>query len=151
MRWTSSSNLVVHAQALSPETLVDALGVIQGTLSTDILVVKDIIPNVRWSRITLSHVYTGKYSDSPHYNPSALHEELVLNNPAYARLNIQQPPTWVCNPSMFKDGQVWLISFAFEDPNGSIIQQLVGTSLTTFGNLRCSIKAWTLKKPMQEK
>ena len=151
VKWTSSSNLVVCAQTLSPDTLVDALKAIQGTLSTDRLIFDDIIPNVRWSHVTLSHVYTGKYSDSPHYDPNTLHEELVSNNPSYTCLTIRQPLTWVRNPSTFKDGQVSSISFAFEDPNGSIAQQLIGTSLTAFGNLRCTIKAWTPKKPTREK
>ena len=61
------------------------------------------------------------------------------------------PSSWVCDPKSFKDGQVSSVSFAFEDPDGSHINRLVGSSLTAFGNLRCSIKAWTtLKKTLQK-
>ena len=151
VKWTSSSNLVVCAQAPSPSALVAALVAVQPALSSDLLIVKDIIPNTRWSCVTLSHVYTGKGPDSSHHTPDTLHEELTLNNLSYARLTVRQLPTWIRNPDSFKDGQLSTISFAFEDPDGNITRQIMGTSLTAFGNLRCSIKAWTPKKLTQEK
>ena len=106
VKWTSSSNLVVHAQAPSPSALVAALAAAQPTLSSDLLIVKDIIPNTRWSCVTLSHVYTGKGPNSPHYNPDTIHEELAANNLSYAHLTIQQLLNWIHNPSTFKDGQI---------------------------------------------
>jgi len=151
MKWTSASNLLVRTQAPSPTSLVAALEAVRPTLTDQQLIVKDIIPNTRWSRVTLSHVYTGKGPDSPAYPPEAIQEELATNNPNYASLTIRQPPSWVCDPKTFKDGQVSSISFAFEDPDGSHARQLIGSSLTAFGNLRCSIKAWAPpKKPLQK-
>ena len=116
----------------------------------DHMVFNDVIPNTRWSCMTLSHVYTGKEPDSPIFDPQGIHEELVLNNPNYALLTIQQFPSWLRNPNTFKDGQISLISFAFEDHNGSIACRLAGTSLTTFGNLRCTLKAWVTMKSNKE-
>ena len=88
MKWTTSSNLVVCTQALSPIALVTALQVALEALSGDCMVVIDIIPNTRWSHMTLSHIYTGKEPDSPIFNPEGIHEELALNNPNYACLNV---------------------------------------------------------------
>ena len=148
VKWTPSSNLVVRAQAPSPSALVTALEAIQTALPGDHMVIKGIIPNTRWSHVTLSHVYTGKGPESPHYDSKTLHDELAQHNLAYAHLTIQQFPTWIHNPNTFKHGQISSISFAFEDPDGNTTRRLLGTPLTTFGNLRCSIKAWILKKPI---
>ena len=150
VKWTSSSNLVVRAQAPSPSALVAALQAVQASISSDLLIINDIIPNTRWSQVTLSHVFSGKGPNSPAYDSNTLHEELALNNPNYALLTIRRPPNWIRNPMVFKDGQMSTISFAFEDPDGGTAHRLLGTSLTAFGNLRCTIKAWAPKKSMQE-
>ena len=146
VKWTSSSNLVVHAQAPSPH----ALQAVPEALSGDQLVVVEVIPNTRWSRVTLSHVYTGKEPHSTVFNPEAIHEELALNNPNYALLTMRQLPNWLRSPSSFTEGQISSVSFAFEDQDGSIARRLVGTTLTAFGNLRCSLKAWVPKKSSKE-
>ena len=150
VKWTSSSNLVVRTQAPSPHALVAALRAVIGVLSDDHRVVADVIPNTRWSRMTLSHVYTGKEPHSTVFNPEGIHEELTLNNPNYALLVMRQLPNWLRNPSSFTDGQISSVSFAFEDQDGSIARRLVGTTLTMFGNLRCSLKAWVPKKTSKE-
>jgi hypothetical protein len=151
VKWTASSNLVVCAQAPSPSALVSALKAVQASLVTDQLIIKDITPNMRWSCMTLSHVFTGKGTNSPAYSPEALHEELTMHNPSYAALTIRQPPSWIRNPNDFADGQISSISFAFEDTDGSLARQLTGTPLTAYGNLRCTLKAWVpLKKTPQK-
>ena len=88
VKWTSSSNLVVRTQAPSPHALVAALQAVQSVLGDGHLAITDIIPNTRWSHMTLSHVYTGKEPDSPVFNPEGIHKELVLNNPDYTHLII---------------------------------------------------------------
>jgi len=75
---------------------------------------------------------------------------LVLNNPNYALLTVRQFPNWLRNPSTFKDSQLSSISFAFEDHDGSIARRLAGTTLTAFGNLRCTLKAWVTTKSSKE-
>jgi len=135
VKWTPASNLVVHTQAPSPSVLVSALKVVQGSINSDHLIIKDVIPNTRWSCMTLSHVYTGKDPNSPTFNPEDIHEELTLHNPIYTQLTIHQLPTWLHNPSSFKDNQVLSISIAFEDHDRSIARRLAGSTLTAFGNL----------------
>ena len=56
VKWTTSSNLVVYAQAPSPIALVTALQAVLEVLSGNCMVVVDIIPNTRWSCMTLSHI-----------------------------------------------------------------------------------------------
>jgi hypothetical protein len=56
VKWTPASNLVVHAQAPSPTVLVTALKAVQTSIKNDQLIIKDVIPNTRWFRMTLSHV-----------------------------------------------------------------------------------------------
>ena len=151
VKWTSASNLLVRAQAPSPSSLVAALKAVHSTLIDQHLAIRDIIPNTRWSRMTLSHVHSGKETKSPTHSPTTLHEELIENNPRYAALTIRQLPNWIRNPGTFKDGQISSISFVFEDPDGTLAQQLSGTSLTAFGNLRCTLKTWiTPKKTLQK-
>ena len=103
--------------------------------------------------MTLSHVYTGKGPDKPAHSPEVIHEELTTNNPNYAALIVQQLPSWIHNPEHFRDGQVSSsVSFAFEGPNGFRARQLIGSSITAFGNLRCTLKAWVppKKSPQEE-
>jgi len=151
VKWTVASNLLVHAQAPSPSALIAALEAVRPALTDQQMIITDIIPNAKWSRVTLSHVYTGKGPNSPAHLPETIHEELATHNPSYARLTIRQPPSWVRDPTTSKDDQVSSISFTFEDPDGSYTHQLLGSSLTAFGNLRCSVKAWVPpKKPPQK-
>jgi len=151
VKWTVASNLLVCAQAPSPSTLVAALEAVQEVISRD-FAVKDIIPNTRWSRVTLSHVYTGmEETDSCAYSPEEIHEELTTHNPSYVALTIRQLPSWVRNPESFRAEQVSSISFTFEDSDGTQARQLLGSTLTAFGNLRCNIKAWIPPKKTPQK
>ena len=151
MKWTVASNLLVCAQAPSPSILVAALEAVQEVL-TEHYTIKDIIPNTRWSRVTLSHIYTGM--DEPNscaFSPEEIHKELTTHNPTYAALTIQQLPSWVHDPESFRVGQVSSISFAFEDSDGTQAHQLLGSTLTAFGSLRCNIKAWVPPKKTPQK
>ena len=149
VKWTAASNLLVRAHAPSPNELVDALESATALMALPAYI-KDIIPNVRWSRVVLSNVFSGKTPDSPAFSPQIIHNELAAANPEYRNLTIRQFPTWLRNPRSLKDSQLSSISFAFEDPSGSLARQLTGSSLTAFGNLRCTVKAWAPpKKPLQ--
>ena len=151
VKWTAASNLLVRAQAPSPSVLVDALEAVMMDLKGGMAMrVKDIIPNARWSRVTLSHVFTGKGPDLPAHGPNDIHEELTAHNPNYASLTIRQPPSWVRDPTTYKEGQVSSVTFAFKDPDGSHARWLIGSSLTAFGNLRCTVKAWVTPKKKQK-
>ena len=151
VKWTPGSNLVVRARAPSTSALVSALEAVRGTLEDDHRVINDIIPNTRWSRVIISHVYSGKESISPAHSSTTLHQEFASNNPAYAALTIRQAPSWIRAPSSLKNGQHSSVSFAFDDPDSSLATSLVGTSFTAFGNLRCPVKPWVRKKKTANK
>ena len=106
VKWTQASNLLVCAQAPSPSVLIAALEAVRLALIDDQLIIKDIIPNARWSRVTLSHVFTGKDPDTTAHSPETIHDELSTHNPNYAALTIHQLLSWVRDPKSFKDGQV---------------------------------------------
>lgn len=149
VKWTTASNLLVRAQAPSPNILTNALQNVVPTMPF-LGCIKDIIPNVKWSRVVLSSIPSGKTPDSPAYSSYSLHAELAAANPDYSDLTIRQFPSWLRNPDHLADGQLSSASFAFEDPDGSLARHLIGTSLTAFGNLRCVIKPWAPpKKPPQ--
>jgi hypothetical protein len=88
VKWTTGSNLVVRARAPSPLVLVTALEMVHGTLEDDHQLIQDIIPNTRWSRVTISHVYSGKESSHSPYLPSALHTEFVRNVALFTRFSL---------------------------------------------------------------
>ena len=151
VKWTAASNLLVRANAPSPDELVAALESATAVMATP-APIKQIIPNVRWSRVVLSNVHTGKTPNSPAHHPAILNLELTTANPEYRNLTIRQFPSWLRNPDSLKDNQLSSVAFAFEDPDGSLARRLVGSSLTAFGNLRCIVKAWAPpKKSLQGK
>ena len=150
VKWTARSNLVVRARAPSPTVLVNALEAVRHTLVDDHRVINDITPSTRWSRVTVSHVYSGKELTTPAHSSSVLHEELAAHNPAYATLNIRQAPSWVRNPASFSDGQLSSITFAFDDPDGSLANKLIGAPFTAFGNLSCLVRPWGRSKALNK-
>jgi hypothetical protein len=151
VKWTAGSNLVVRARAPSPTALVSALESVQEALEDDHRVINDIIPNTRWSRVTVSYVYSGKEPSSSAHSSSALQQEFAAHNPAYASLTIRQAPSWTRDPASFRDGQHSSVSFAFEDPDGSIANSLAGVPFTAFGNLNCPVKLWVRNKKPKKK
>ena len=146
VKWSARSNLVVRARAPSPDVLVNALEAVRHTVIVDRHAINDIIPSKRWSRVTVSHIYSGKELTTPAHSSPILHEEPAAHNPAYAALNIRQVPSWVRNPASFSDGQLSSITFAFDDPDGSLANKLIGTPFTAFGNLSCQVRPWVRTK-----
>lgn len=142
VKWTTASNLVVRARASFSMVPIAVLEAVCGTIIDDHRVIKDIIRNTRWSRVDVSHIYSGKEPNSAPHSVQTLREELAAQNPAYAALTIQQPSTWVQDPVSFTNGQLSSVTFAFDNPDGSIFWRLVGSSLTAFGNPRCAVKPW---------
>src|SRR5882672_10675804 len=51
--------------------------------------------NVKWSKILINGVPTGKSQSREPYNPDECHQALLENNPAYVSLTIMQKPSWV--------------------------------------------------------
>ncbi|KAI9439511.1 hypothetical protein H4582DRAFT_2074825 [Lactarius indigo] len=104
-----------------------------------------IRPNVKWSKILINSVPTGVTSTSPAYSPDACHTALITENPSYASLNITQQPSWVRNPSSYKDNALSSLVVAFKDPDGSLVHGLLASkTLFIFGTC-ATIKKWKHK------
>ena len=110
VKWTAVSNLLVHTNAPSPDELVAALESATAVMAT-LAPIKQIIPNVRWSCVVLSNVYTGKTPDSPAHHPTILNLELPTANPEYRNLTIRQFPSWLQNPDSLKGNQLSSVAF----------------------------------------
>lgn len=155
-RWTARGNLVLWGGPNNTLALLSsALGYISkalfDTFSASAFSSPDsppqIRPNVRWSKLLINRVPTGKSSDHEVFTPEECHQALLTENPSYASLSITQRPSWVRSPSLYKDGAVSSLSLSFEDPDGSRAQALIASrTLFIFGSVAV-VKKWKQKPP----
>jgi hypothetical protein len=85
-----------------------------------------------WSKVTLRAVYARDAPSSNVYSNEELSAALMAN-PVMSKIKITQPPRWVRRPEDI-DGFKSSISFAFEDPDGQLIKQILKTQLFMFGS-----------------
>jgi hypothetical protein len=98
--------------------------------------------NIKWSKILINGLPTGVFRRTGPYSPNECQAELVLENPSYATLIVQQKPSWVRPPHSYKPGSASSLVVAFEDPDGSKLKTLLADRyLYAFGT-RTSIKKW---------
>jgi hypothetical protein len=98
--------------------------------------------NVKWSRVLLHKVPTGATDSRAAYSPDECHKALVAENPFYSSLTITQRPSWVRHPSSYTAGSASSLSFAFEDPDGTLTTTLSQKKvLYAFGHV-ITIKKW---------
>ena len=98
-RWTARGNLVLWGGPNNTLAhLSSALGFISKVLfesfSASAFSAPDsppqIRPNVRWSKLLINRVPTGKSPDHEAYTPEECHRTLLAENPSYASLSITQ-------------------------------------------------------------
>ena len=155
-RWTARRNLVLWGGPNNTLAhLSSALGFISKVLfesfSASAFSAPDsppqIRPNVRWLKLLINRVPTGKSPDHEAYTPEECHRTLLAENPSYSSLSITQRPSWVRSPSSYKDGMVSSLSLSFEDPDGSRAQALISSkTLFIFGSVAV-VKKWKQKPP----
>src|ERR1700679_4285636 len=155
-RWTARGNLVLWGGPNNTLALLSsALGYISKALfdsfSASAFSSPDtppqIRPNVRWSKLLINRVPTGKLSNHEVFTPEECHQALLTENPSYASLSITQRPSWVRSPSSYKDSAVSSLSLSFEDPDGSRAQALIASrTLFIFGSVAV-VKKWKQKPP----
>ncbi|CCO34291.1 hypothetical protein RSOLAG1IB_10228 [Rhizoctonia solani AG-1 IB] len=86
-----------------------------------------------WSKICIPNVATGVSGFNPTpFSKEFLLEEILYSNPALNKLVITQGPNWAVHPSKIKSNYASLL-IAFEDKDGSIIDQLTKTKISIFG------------------
>ena len=152
VRWTVRGNLVItagpntsehHLKAALPD-IASLLRFILGLPNKDSYQIR---ANTRWSRILLNRVPTGATSSTEAASPNQCHDSLLADNPSYATLTITQRPSWVKDPSSYSPGSVSSLSFAFEDPDGSLAKKLLSEKELYIFGTSATVKKWKQKTP----
>lgn len=152
-KWTARGNLILTA---GPRTdaphLNAALDFISKSLGT-LIRTDDPLPiraNVKWSRILLNRVPTGATDLTEAHSPDSCHSALAAENPSYASLTITQRPSWVKQPDSYQPGSLSSLSFAFEDPDGTLAASLLtNKTLYAFGTIAI-VKKWKQRPPSKK-
>ncbi|KAH8980256.1 hypothetical protein EDB86DRAFT_3137288 [Lactarius hatsudake] len=150
-RWTAKNNLVVTA---GPDTtahhLTAASHLISDSLATFLSADNSPLPvqtreNCKWARLMINGIPTGASLTRGPYTPSELHAALLADNPAYRKLRLTQPPSWVRAPTSYTPGSVSSVIMAFEDPSGDSLRSLMAKrTLFAFGHSG-ELKRWKAK------
>ncbi|KAH8993540.1 hypothetical protein EDB86DRAFT_3171222 [Lactarius hatsudake] len=150
-RWTAKNNLVVTA---GPDTMVHHLTsvshLISDSLATFLSADNSPLPvqtreNCKWACLMINGIPTGASLTRGPYAPSELHAALLVDNPAYRKLRLTQPPSWVRAPSSYGPGSVSSVVVAFEDPSGDSLRALMAEqTLFAFGHSG-ELKRWKAK------
>jgi hypothetical protein len=158
-RWTTKGNLVFWGGAnTTVHQLTNALPHLAEVLQPSLSALSDSAPqlpptlrhNVKWSKLRLNAVPTGKTATQGAHTPDTVHNALVTENPAYAALTITQNPSWVRDPSTYLAGAISSLSVSFEDPDGTSAQHLLRLrTLYAFGHV-VTIKRWKQTPPKRK-
>lgn len=149
-KWTSKGNLVLTAHhTVSQAQLTDASPTILTLLreaypeyfaqTQDTLTAR---ANVKWSKILINSVPTGKCDTRGPWTPEECHRALTAHNPTYATLTITQKPSWVRNPTSYKNGDHSSLVVAFEDPTGSHRRTLLSSRQLYLLGVRAKVSRW---------
>ena len=93
---TPKGNLVVTgAPDTSDEALWAATPAMKNIASSGTLHPVMVYHDVKWSKVILHSVYTGKNGQSEPFSPDDCHSELLAHNPLYCELRITQWPSWI--------------------------------------------------------
>jgi hypothetical protein len=155
-RWTTKGNLVIWGGAnTTTHQLNTALPHFSEVLQPSLSAMAESAPqtpptlrhNVKWSKLRINSVPTGKTDNRGAFTPDEVHNALVSENPAYATLNITQKPSWVRDPTSYQSGAISSLSFSFEDPDSSCAQTLLRhRTLYAFGHVT-TVKRWKQSPP----
>jgi hypothetical protein len=158
-RWTAKGNLVIWGGANTMASQIAAAlphfaKALQASLSAMATSAPQSPPtihnNIKWSKLCINAVPTGKTDTLEACSPEQVHTALASENPAYATLTIMQLPSWVRNPASYAQGSSSSLSFAFEDPDGSNAQHLLRLrTMYAFGHV-ITVKRWKDTPPKKK-
>ena len=142
--WTLKGNLVVVA---GPDTTLAQLTAAQPIITKALA---DRFPgpdlhsraNLCWSKLLVNSVPTGVTGSSVAHTPTAIHNELLKENPAYCRLWITQLPTWVWRPDLYGPGSSSSLVFVFKDPDGSLFTSLLSSRFFFLFGIQSTLRKW---------
>lgn len=149
-KWTGKGNLVLTAHhTVTPAQLTDTSPIITSLL-------REAYPeyfkptqtaltaraNVKWSKILINSVPTGKCDTRGPWTPDECHRALTAHNPIYDTLKITQKPSWVRKPSSYVNGDSSSLVVAFEDPTGSHRRTLLSSRQLFLLGVRAKVSSW---------
>src|SRR5712675_165487 len=146
-KWTAKGNLILTGDAsTSLNVLLPTANHIAAIIGTQFAkTTPKTRANIKWSKILINGVPTGKSQSWEPYNPDECHQALLENNPAYVSLTIMQKTSWVKAPFSYKANTASSLAVAFEDPDGTKLKSIIeGRHLYTFGT-RLNTKKWKQK------
>ena len=143
-RWTPKGNLVVIA---GPDTTLAQLTSAQPIITKAIA---DRFPgpdltsraNLCWSKLLVNSVPTGVTGDTVAHTPTAIHDQLLKENPSYRHLQITQLPTWVWRLDLYGPGSSSSVTFAFEDADGSLLTSLLSSRFLFLFGIQSTLRKW---------
>lgn len=144
--WNQSGNCVLSFPANSSPVIIEQHArVLREAVAGD----RPSVANrdVRWSKVVVHRVLTGLYSEGRVFPPDILLQDLTLNN-SINKIKITRSPDWIRKPDDISSMHS-SISFAFEDPSGSLVKSFVRQPLFLFGE-RCVVKEWKDKPSISQ-
>ena len=128
--WNTTGNCILSFPTHTvPSLIKDHIPSIHSAmgLGEDHLITQDL----PWSKLILASVLTRRTPNGDIFSDKLLLEMLSLN-PIIKKLTITQQPRWIWPPTAIS-GLKSSISFAFEDPDGTILKHLLKTRIFMFG------------------
>jgi hypothetical protein len=145
---TPKGNLVVTgAPDTSDEALWAATPAMQNIANSGTLRPVTVYRDVKWSKVILHSVYTGKSGQNQPFSPDDCHSELQAHNPLYRELRITQRPSWIRTPSELENHSRSSLVLAFEDPDGKTLSKVLRQKVFYLFGERSPIRGWKKKKP----
>ncbi|KAL1672712.1 hypothetical protein EV122DRAFT_283689 [Schizophyllum commune] len=141
-----AGNLVIVA---GPETtakeLVAASDTIVAALKPEYPICRTELVDV-WEQVVLDHVPTGVANDRPGaFTEAECNTTLAANNALYRQLELKMPPRWVRDPSSYTPGSFSSLTFAFRDPDGTMLRQVLASgTFFAFGAV-AKVRRWKPK------
>jgi hypothetical protein len=103
--------------------------------------------DVKWSRVVVHRVLTGKEDVGSLFTPEKLMQELACN-PSIRKLHIRRMLDWIRKPETIESIHS-SISFAFEDPTGANLSTILKQRIFMFGDM-CPVKEWKDKPSISQ-
>ena len=141
-----------------PDTSAEQLSLASDTISSSLQPIFESITGssgqptaciaVKWAKVIVHGIPTGvTHSHAQAFIPAVCHAELAANNPIYRDLHITQLQSWVCIPSSYSPGSISSLAFAFEDPDGSLLQKVIASKHFYAFGMVVKIGRWKKLKP----
>ncbi|KAI5118390.1 hypothetical protein M0805_007524, partial [Coniferiporia weirii] len=130
--WNPSGNLIFSfPTSLSIRSITAVLPVLRAALRVPLTHPLMISQDVKWAKVILGRVITRDSPTHPLFTDAQLLDGLSVNS-HFLTLCLTQLPRWLRRPESISSDRS-SITFAFEDPDGSLLQQFCARPLFLFG------------------